>query len=522
MDNKDFYPTPASLVIKMTSDIDYTIKTILEPSAGKGDLISNINTSSDFNRHKKDIDVIEIEPELQGILIAKKYNLVHDDFLTFNTEKKYDLILANFPFSDGDLHMLKAINLQEKYGGKITALVNAETIRNPFSTTRKLLQDKIEQYEGTVDYLENEFTTAERKTNVEVALVRITIPEVKTKSIFIEHLKNVEYDTYNKYEQTQIVSNNPIDALVTRYNFESKIGVNLINEYEKIKPLISSSLKNSTPIISLSVSNGNSTDDRINYLEKLRGKYWHLFLSTEEIRGKYTSNVIESLNAKIDELEKKDFTKFNLISLQEELNKSISGSIDETIIALFDKLSHQFSYNKSDYEKNVHMFNGWKTNKSWKINDKVIVPINGYQTYSYSSKKELDYYYVTKQINDIVKALKYLDGNSEQFDCANLIQEIKSDVSKHKNIELPYINITFYKKGTCHIVFRDKKLLDKFNIFGSQKKGWLPPSYGKKSYQEMDKEEKDIIDVFQGENEYEKILLEKDYYLSGNEQLLLN
>lgn len=519
MDNKDFYPTPSSLVSKMIASVDHKDKTILEPSAGKGDLLKYFNNGS---YDKKDIDVIEIEPELREILIAKKFNVIHDDFLTFNSEKKYDVILANFPFSDGDLHMLKAIQLQEKYGGKIIALVNAETIRNPYSKTRKLLESKIHEYDGEVEYLQNEFTTAERTTNVEVALVKITIPEVKTKSIFIEHLKESEQQTFQEYEQTQLVSNNPIDALITRYKFESKIGINLIREYEKIKPLISSSMKSGYPIITLDVRDGSSTDDSVNFLENLRKKYWALFLSSDEIRGKYTSNVIESLNAKKEDLAKKDFTRFNLLALQEELNKSIVGDIDDTIIALFDKLSHQFSYNKSDYEKNVHMFNGWKTNKSWKINKKVIIPVNGYRTYSFTSKTELDYHYVTKQINDIVKSLKYLDGNSEPFSCNDIIDKIKDDPAKHKNIELPYINITFYKKGTCHIVFTDEKLLKRFNIFGSQKKGWLPPSYGKASYQEMNQEDKNIVDEFQGKEDYENTLLEKDYYLSDNSILMLN
>jgi len=518
MINKDFYPTPSSLVSKMTNDIS-GIKTILEPSAGKGDLIKYINNGA---YRRVDIDVIEIEEDLRTILNEKGFNVVHDDFLTFQSEKQYGLILANFPFSDGEEHMMKAISIQEKYGGRITALVNAETIRNDYSQSRKLLKRKLDEYDADIEYLENQFTNAERQTNVEVALIKMTIPEVKTKSIFIEHLKDSEVNLYNDYEEKQLVSSNPIDGLISRYNFESKIGINLIKEYRKIKPLISNNLKGGYPIIELSVKNGSSGEDIVDYLEGLRRKYWSLFLSSDEIRGKYTSNVVNALSKKIDELSKKDFTKFNLLSLQEELNKTVATDIDDTIIALFDRLSHQHSYSSSDYEKNVHMFNGWKTNKSWRINKKVIVPINGYKTYSWDNTKELDYHYVTNQLNDIIKALKYLDGNSDKYDCSDMIGIIKDDVSKHKNIELPYITITFYKKGTCHIIFRDKKLLDRFNIFGSQKKGWLPPTYGKKEYRDMSEEDKNIVDEFQGEDEYNNILLEKDYYLANNPQLFLN
>ena len=517
MINKDFYPTPQSLVHKMTANIE-NVKTILEPSAGKGDLVNHF---LDRNIYRPiNIDVIEIEEDLRTILNEKGFNVIHDDFLSFHSEKPYDLILANFPFSDGDAHMLKAIQLQEKYGGKIIALCNAETIRNPYSQQRKLLEYKLNEYEAEVEYLQNEFTNAERETNVEVALITLTVPEKKTKSVFIDHLKETEQETYSEYKHNQIVENNPISQLISRYNFEAKVGMTLISEYKKIKPLLSLSIQNSYPIIELSVK-GDEIDDRLNFIKSLRKKYWRLFITGKQISGRYTSNVIEGLQKRLEDLEKKDFTKYNLLALQEELNRTISGDIDDTIISLFDKLSCQFSYNKSDYEKNVHMFNGWKTNKSWKINKKVIIPVNGYSSYSWK-KDDLEYRYVTEQLNDIIKSLKYLDNNTELYDCSSLIESVKDDVLKHKNIELPYLTVSFYKKGTCHIVFTDTKLLDKLNIFGSQKKGWLPPSYGKAEYKDMTNVDKEIVDEFQGEEEYSKVLLEKDYYLEKKQFLMLN
>ncbi len=82
--------------------------------------------------------------------------------------------------------------------------------------------------------------------------------------------------------------------------------------------------------------------------------------------------------------------------------------------------------------------------------------------------------------------------------------------------------MTFYKKGTCHITFTNEELLKKFNIFGSQKKGWLPPSYGKKHYSEMDKEEKAVIDEFEGEVSYNKTMCDTEYYLfDATNQLLI-
>ena len=101
---KEFYPTPRELLDKITMDIDWRmIRSVLEPSAGKGDIVDYIK-----EKHKKksyygslDVDCIEIDENLRKILKGKELRVVHDDFLTFNTFKHYDLIIMNPPRSDG-------------------------------------------------------------------------------------------------------------------------------------------------------------------------------------------------------------------------------------------------------------------------------------------------------------------------------------------------------------------------------------------------------------------------------------
>ena len=70
MFNKNFYPTPYSLVQIMIEPYKEEMKKgslILEPSAGKGDIASQLkNISRNVKLH-----MIELEPELQEI--CKKY-----------------------------------------------------------------------------------------------------------------------------------------------------------------------------------------------------------------------------------------------------------------------------------------------------------------------------------------------------------------------------------------------------------------------------------------------------------------
>lgn len=111
MFNKNFYPTPEPLIQKMYDKIKTSgnsIKYILEPSAGKGDIVKSITEK--FYRNIK-IDCIEEDIELSNLLIANGHIVVHDDFLTYDTYKKYDAIIMNPPFDNRSAHLLKAIEL---------------------------------------------------------------------------------------------------------------------------------------------------------------------------------------------------------------------------------------------------------------------------------------------------------------------------------------------------------------------------------------------------------------------------
>ena len=70
----DFYPTPKELGKKMLQGIDLGfISTVLEPSAGKGDLIrclaeESIAQEHRYNPHTLNVDAIEIDPYIRSIL----------------------------------------------------------------------------------------------------------------------------------------------------------------------------------------------------------------------------------------------------------------------------------------------------------------------------------------------------------------------------------------------------------------------------------------------------------------------
>ncbi len=518
-ENKDFYPTPKALIEKMLNKIrDKKITTILEPSAGKGDICDYILES----KIMVSIDTIEIDNSLCSILKNKNYKVIHNDFLSFKTLKKYDLIIANFPFSEGDKHLDKALNILEIHGGQLVCLVNAETIKNPFSNVRTMLISRLNKYNAEIEFLENEFINAERKTDVEVALIYVAVPRPKRTSFIFENLKKAEKYKNRFPNETEVVETDYIKAAVSRYQFECNAGINLIYEYNAIKPYIQRNIDSSynSPILELKLD-VNSYSGLINgYIEKVRIKYWKALFQNPKFVGKLTSNLQKELYSKVESLIDYEFSEFNIASIEKDIRAKLFDGVEQSIMKLFDKLSGDHAW-YPETKNNIHYFNGWASNKAHKVNKKVIIPIRGMFSTNSWDKGCFNKNEVFDVLQDIEKSLNYLDGNTTaDVDMSCLLTKAKES-NNFKKITLKYFDITLYKKGTCHIEFTNMDLLDKFNIYASLNRKWLPPSYGKKAYKDMNNEEKDVIDGFQGENNYNKVFANRDFYIAKTENLLM-
>lgn len=528
-DIKDFYPTPQRLIEKMLDKVEFEkIRTVLEPSAGKGNIIDAVisktkSISRGFYRERKcDIDCIEINPDLQMILKGKNLRVVHNDFLTFQTYKKYSLIVMNPPFSEGDKHLLKAIEMQQQ-GGQIVCLLNSETIKNPFSNTRKDLVRKLDEYNAEIEYIQDAFKDAENKTGVEIALIYINIPNSNRESIILNNLKKEEQYRTEQKEQSNIVEADFIERIIKQYNFEIKAGLNLISEYKNIQPLVLKSFKDDfykkDSIIQLKVDNRHSNENDIlenQYIKDVRYKYWETLFSSKEFNSLLTSNLRQDYMNKINELAEYDFSYYNIKQIQLELSKHMSKGVEDTILTLFEEFSYKYYWYETS--KNIHYFNGWKSNSCYKINKKVIISLDAFN--GLCGEFNCTRYDVPNKLSDIEKVFNYLDGNlTKEISLQNALEEAEKN-SITRNISTKYFNINFYKKGTCHLTFKNEELLKKFNIFGCSRKGWLPPSYGKKKYTDMSKEEKQVINEFEGKEEYQKILNNKKYYIFSSSKVL--
>ena len=566
----EFYPTPPELIAKMLETvIRERNKTILEPSAGKGDILDFISlykqnesgcgykwlieqlkesnyddipqmllqeTVKDFKNGKRAREVInaeciEIDSNLCAILKDKGYRVYNDDFLLYDDDKHYDLIIMNPPFSNGDEHLLKAISIAEKTGSKIICLLNAETVKNPYSNKRKLLASKLEKYGAEIEYMQNAFSDAERETDVEVAIVRADVPTpFKENSRIWEELETNDIEINEPEFSGEIVSaNEPLKMAVKLYKKELEAGKRLIEEYLSLKPYLTSSFENEdTPSYMrgclLTLSSGKNGLDWNEYLYSLRYKYWHQLLHNPKFMQNLTSNLREEYYSMISEFANRDFSLKNIYAVKMDIISRTAKGIEEKIVDMFEQLSYK---NSMDAAGNVHYFNGWKSNSAFKINQKVVVP---YCNCWDGICKKFDFWHygygsnVFRILDDIEKCLAFLQiGESELDYAVDLSGHLKvcQERQETRKLQFRFFDVDIFKKGTMHIKFRDEELLKRFNIYGCQHKGWLPPAYGKKSYKDMNAEEKQVIDEYEGQQEYEKVYANRENYILDVSQRML-
>lgn len=591
---KGFYPTPPELAMDLLSGISWeTVKDILEPSAGKGDLVNAIaerRVGHYLHLDRSDalqVDCIEIDPCLRTILLdsfGEKYEnalserireldskdrrddlsptekgekalmeaerrklravdvrVVCDDFLSFTSRKHYDLIVMNPPFADADLHLLKAISIAERYGSTVRCILNADTLRNPYTNRRKLLAQKLVELGAEIEFREGVFRDAERQTDVDVALVKLAVPApqyANDPASLYQKLKAAAQLEEVDPEVTELTVGDRIAQIVAQFNLEVDAGLSLIREYRAMQPYILDSLdekdKYRNPVLTLCVGDPSRVYrgkmPSVNkYLEAIRKKYWEAWFAREEYTGKLTSNLREKYQDMVSELVNYDFSEYNIQRIMLEMNAEMSQGVVDTILSLFDRMTEKHTW-YPECEKNVHYFNGWKTNKAHKVNKKVILPTYGCWDHSYfSGRTELNVYNAYKFLSDIEKAFNYLDGNMSADVDLHAVLDMAKKREQFNKLHCKFFEVTFYKKGTAHIKFTNQELLDRFNIYCARQRGWLPPSYGNIKYTDMASEEQAVVDSYHGddtpssgEKAYDAVVARAGYYLAPPNQQTLS
>ena len=518
-DNEQFYATPKELADKLVKLPKYhTDGMILEPSAGEGALVEALV-------HKvrgidyPNIHCIEINPDRQAILKENHCIVVHDDFNTFAPLTPYSVIVMNPPFHEGARHLRKAIDICAN-GGEIACILNAETIRNPYTNERKALLQELEaQEEWRYEFIENAFIDADRHTKVEVALVYVRKKKKPVICSTFEHFKRWVFDErqmagYDFDIDNSVVRYGEICQLLDRYQAEVRTAMRLYDEisaYNKVSLQDTNDYCRFDHVFNIKINRVRDygVGDRANIVRTINYNYWKRLLFSKDLADLLTSDVQSAYMNNLYEMADFEFTERNILQLKQDLCRNLLVNIDAAIMKTFKKFTSEYAYN--DYSSNIWYYNGWKTNKACRVNKKVIIPMWAFSSWDGSFES----YKVAGELSDIEKCMSYLDcGRTQGYDMHQKLH-IAQEHKQNRNIDTKFFTVTLYKKGTCHLVFKDEALLKKFNLYVGRKNRWLPDGYGSKPYEAMDTEEQAIVDSFEGKDSYSTdTFVNRDFYLT--------
>jgi len=486
--NADFYPTPDELLRDLLAlsfsgnftsmrDIErFTLKgRVLEPSAGKGNIIDYI-----LKRNKSiKVDAIESDSQLANFLMGAGHTVVWSDFLSYETYSEYNAIVMNPPFSSDDKHLLQAMRLASKQITKdceIYAIINAETLKNPFSASRKDLARLLDAYDARIEFVSNAFSTAERKTNVEVALIYLKVERDDASEELYRRTVDAVRDTNGGSTETSDIST-ALSTFVKKHEVQERVDdiTRLVYEYEQAIKLtreaFEAHIRKVRFLEYISNVNGRKlftprdgvADDYESELHRLRTTYWTLILRTDEFMKKLTTQARDKLSRQIEASADLEINITNVYMLLQAVMANSSDMLVSSVVSMFEKIT---SFSRRDYSDNIHYYNGWYTNDAYKIGKKIIYPFysvlsswdmgerNGFESVDYRIKGF---------ILDLLKAFEPFRSVEYEFEMVSL-GEFENDILRFK----------MFKKGTVHVWFKDVDTLIKINFVCGRHFNWLP------------------------------------------------
>lgn len=525
MINKTFYPTPVHLISRMVSKIqNKNARIYLDPSAGKGDIIEYLQNKYQYRTDR--VDAVEIDETLQATLRGKDINVIDSNFLTFAGADKYDVIIANPPFDNGDKHLLKAIDIM--YCGEIVFLLNSETLQNPYSNTRKLLVRKLKELNADIEYIQDAFLDAERKTSVSIALVYIHIEKQVENDLFT-NIDDKASDTQEKIKtNNEVQTLNHIKNMVDDFNRVVKVGsetlVSYYRNYNHISKYIKLANQDGKADSRYTTTGKTLTgimQDKLNqFLQDVRKSYWTNVLDLKDVKSRLTSEKSDLFYHQLQKHAYMDFTEHNIRQFIINLINGYEKTLTDAVVKLFDDFTGIYAWDdKNELEENIHYFNGWKTNKAFFVNKKVILPYCRCWDTDYNKWKI--HYQDTTKLHDIDLVMSYFDASNNYLSIEDALNSAFSEDQTRK-ISSTYFEISVFKKGTIHLTFKDENIRRRFNITACKGKGWLPQDYGHKPYKQLSSVEKELVESFEDKKTYDKNIGDCSFKIQTLDQKLLN
>lgn len=479
-DNRDFYPTPDSVIETMLADADVTDKVVLEPSAGKGNIVKAL-----LDRGAKEVLACENDPNLLWTLQAEnagsRFRFLKEDFLEVRAEEvaHIDMIVMNPPFSTAAEHILHAWDIAPE-GCRIVALCNDESLGANDTTAWRKLRETIAAH-GSAFSLGEAFTSAERTTGVTVAMIDISRPET-SQDPFADYFIDGEEDAPAGGRQEGLMPYDAVRDIVSRYVEACRMFRQVDELSRRINSVARYSEKDGErcympylPIVfGARRTEGNGGDVTFEvYKKELQKYYWNVIFHKLNLEKYSTTKLKVQLNRFIEQQQDMPFTMRNIYALLDAVIQTNGQRMKEALVEAFDEICSFSADNSTAGEK-------WKTNSNYMINRRFIVP---WMCESRFCSFEYETVHLTYngryKMDDIVKALCFITGRRfEEIPSLWCFEDQRARWGEW--YEWGFFRIRFYKKGTVHCEFLDEEVWMRFNSEVARIRGWALPSNTKK------------------------------------------
>lgn len=505
--NRDFYPTPKSVIDIMMQGEDVTDKIILEPSAGSGNIVNWL-----VGNGAGCVMACEINDTLRRSL--RDCDVVGTDFLQLTREQVAGIhyIVMNPPFSGGWQHLEHAYDIAPSGTTIVCLLPWGEKYKfDEFSRWDKIgaydphgrIRQVINLY-GSATNIGNVFETSEadRKTDCDIALVKIYKEKGKDDGEFDDYLWSMDdTDTYCDGSSAGLMPFNEVYSLVSSY-------IDAMRKYDKVYELaqeLNENVRNFSSRLEFSCSLSSNREDgivsRARYKKELQKCAWEKVISVFHLEKYSTSKLREQINTFVERQTAVPFTMENIYRMANMIVQTTSHRMESALCEAFDMIC-SFAPENADLDDRgrANNENAWKTNSDYMINRKFIVPSILYYTgYSWQAG------YNCSKMADVIKALNYLcsiqgvdtikaSQTMGKYERDRLLREgkpipmreiegewalrnfLEDDIKEYgKWQDFGWYRIKLFKKGTMHFEFigdDGEKMWAAFNQLVAKKRGW--------------------------------------------------
>ncbi len=454
MFNKNFYPTPINVIELM--GIDCSGKKVLEPSAGKGDIINYLKENN-----AKEVYSCEINEDLSEI-IKQRSKFIKHDFLKVKAEEisHIHMIVANPPFSNGDKHLLHMWEIAPD-GCEIICLLNYSNLENDYTRSRKELINIIKTY-GTEINLGNVFNEAERKTvNTEIALIKLYKPgsgPSEFDGFFME-------EDEDQVQENGIMRFDAIRDIVQRYVYSVKCFEEHLEVSEKMNGLTSLF---GVGGFSFNIGYQDTVCTKEDFKKEIQKKAWAYLFKLMNLNKYLTSGVMKEVNKFVENQNNVPFTMKNIYRMFEVIVGTKDQAFTKSLVEAIDN----FTKHTHDNRYNVE---GWKTNEGHMLNHKFI--INWASEYClYSKKTSLRHGTNMDYLEDIHKVLCSMTAtNYDNTVALHTFRNNNRSLETNKWYDWNFFEFKVFKKGSMHLKFKDVKVWEQINRSYAKAKGQVLP-----------------------------------------------